>query len=152
MKNINIKKILNSPSAKTILTVILLLLIVISVWLRTGDKIKRKQPEEKKYETFAHTDSGIVSEETFEGLKVTNISLITNKGYTTFTASVTNTNDTDNKIENIYIDLKDKDDNVVISLKGYIGTLKPNAVTTVTTQAKGEFKNVVSKSIRECID
>ena len=43
MKNINIKKILNSPSAKTILTVILLLLIVISVWLRTGDKIKRKQ-------------------------------------------------------------------------------------------------------------
>ena len=150
MKNINIKKILNNPKTKIILMVILLLIIVFPMWYGTRDKKGNEKENEKNYETFAHTEAEIISEETFEGLKFTNISLITDKGYTTFTADVINTNTTDNTIEKVYIDLKDKDGKTVISLKGRIGTgLKPNEKRTLSTKAKGEFKKVVSKSIRE---
>lgn len=165
MININLKRkktinynnssnMLNKTNTKIILMTIVLLVVLIPTWFFSKKEIEKHEKkintEEKSYETFAHTDPGIIAEETYEGLKFTNISLITDKGYTTFTADVTNTNQSENKIKNVYIDLKDKDNKIIISLKGNLKLgLKSNEKDTITTKARGEFKNVVSKTIRK---
>ena len=51
----------------------------------------------------ANTNAGVVKEETYEGLQFSNISLITEDSYTTFTADVTNVTETDNNKENYQI-------------------------------------------------
>lgn len=96
----------------------------------------------------ANTSEDVIKEETYEGLKFSNISLITEKGYTTFTADVTNTTDEDSTISDVNIILKDKDDNDVITLRGNIGEpLKSNETRTITAVTKGDFKNVTAKAI-----
>lgn len=144
MKKIN--KLLEGQNVKIIAAVLALILVVVPLWCAKNKKII---PVKKNYNTFAHTESGIIKDETYENLKFDNISLITDKGYTTFTATVTNTGETENEIENVYIDLIDKKGNTSISLKASIGKIKPNEKTQISTVAKGKFKEVVTKKIRE---
>ena len=96
----------------------------------------------------ANTSEGVVKEETYEGLQFSNISLITENGYTTFTADVTNTSDTDSTISDVDILLQDKDGNEVITLRGNIGEpLKSNETRTITAVTKGDLKDVTAKVI-----
>ncbi|MBR3198617.1 MAG: hypothetical protein IKG27_01225 [Bacilli bacterium] len=143
----NIKKLVEGENVKIVAAVLALILVIVPLWYvkNNGKKI----PVKKNYETFAHTDAGIINEEEFEKLKFSNISLITDKGYTTFNATVTNTGDTENTIEEVYIDLIDKTGKNSISLKATIGKLKPNEKTQISTTAKGKYKEVVTKKIRE---
>lgn len=98
----------------------------------------------------ANTSADVIKEETYEGLKFTNISLISENGYSTFTADVTNTNQTDSNINDVNIVLKDKDGNNVITLRGNIGSsLKPNETKTITAVTKGNLKGVTSKVIEQ---
>ena len=96
----------------------------------------------------ANTSEDVVKEETYEGLQFSNISLITENGYTTFTADVTNTSDTDSTISDVDILLQNKDGNEVITLRGNIGEpLKPNETRTITAVTKGDLKDVTAKVI-----
>ena len=98
----------------------------------------------------ANTSEEVVKEETYEGLQFSNISLITENGYTTFTADVTNTTETDSTISDVDIILQDKDGNEVITLRGNIGEpLKSNGTRTITAVTKGNLKNVTAKVIAE---
>ncbi|CCY46887.1 unknown [Firmicutes bacterium CAG:822] len=98
----------------------------------------------------ANTSEEVVKEETYEGLQFSNISLITENGYTTFTADVTNTTETDSTISDVDIILQDKDGNEVITLRGNIGEpLKSNETRTITAVTKGNLKNVTAKVIAE---
>ena len=100
-------------------------------------------------EVIANTNEEVIKEETYEGLVINNISLIMKNGYSTFTADITNTNQTDSNIKDINIVLKDKTGNEVITLRGNIGqTLKPNEKRTITAVTKGNLKNVYSKEIK----
>lgn len=97
----------------------------------------------------ANTNAEVIKEETYEGLVLNNISLITENGYSTFTADVTNTNQTDSNIKDINIVLKDKKGNIVITLRGHIGeNLKSNEKRTITAVTKGNLNNVYSKEIK----
>ena len=96
----------------------------------------------------ANTSEEVVKEETYEGLQFSNISLITENGYTTFTADVTNTTETDSTISDVDIILQDKDGNEVITLRGNIGEpLKSNETRTITAVTKGKFNNATTKEI-----
>lgn len=96
----------------------------------------------------ANTAADVIKEETYEGLKFTNISLITEKGYSTFSADVTNTTQNDSNISDVNIVLKDKNGNDIITLRGNIGEpLKPNETKTITAVTKGNLKDVTSKEI-----
>lgn len=96
----------------------------------------------------ANTAADVIKEETYEGLKFTNISLITEKGYSTFSADVTNTTQNDSNISDVNIVLKDKNGNDIITLRGNIGgPLKPNETKTITAVTKGNLKDVTSKEI-----
>lgn len=97
----------------------------------------------------ANTNAEVIKEETYEGLVLNNISLITENGYSTFSADVTNTNQTDSNIKDINIVLKDKKGNIVITLRGHIGeNLKSNEKRTITAVTKGNLNNVYSKEIK----
>lgn len=147
------KKLLDNTWVKVCLAALVLLLVVLGVWLATHPAEKKgnvgKNTEEKG-ERFAHTEASIIEEETYNGLKFSNISLITDDGYTTFTADVTNVSEEVSTVENVHIELKDENGTVVISLVGNVGAgLEPGATKTLTASAKGEFRSVVSKTITE---
>ena len=139
-------KLLDYKYFKIILGVLAIILALLSFWFLKGRENKKIAKADDI--VVANTNEGVIKEEEFNGLKVSNISLITEKGYTTFNADVTNTNSEETNFENININLLDKDGNVVITLLGNIGTgLKANETRTITASAKGEFKNVTSKAI-----
>lgn len=144
----DINKILENNYLKIVLGGLLLVLLVLTMWLKLKPVNNTKKIAKSEDKIYAHTDEGIVKEENLEGLKFSNISLITENDYTTFTCDVTNTSDSDINMENVDIVLKDKDDKTVITLLGNIGdTMKPSDIRTVTASAKGEFKDVVAKVI-----
>ena len=100
-----------------LLVVIIALIIGLVVSSNIGkesDNITKKEPEEGM---TANTNAGIVQDATYQGLKFSNISLISENGYSTFSADVTNTNATDSNIADVNIILKDKDGNEVITLR-----------------------------------
>ena len=139
-------KLLDYKYLKIILGVLAIILALLSFWFLKGRENKKIAKADDM--VVANTNEGVIKEEEFNGLKVSNISLITEKGYTTFSADVTNTNSEETNFENININLLDKDGNVVITLLGNIGTgLRQNETRTITASAKGEFKNVTSKAI-----
>ena len=96
----------------------------------------------------ANTSQNVIKEETYENLKFSNVSLITENGYSTFTADVTNISTNNSDISDVDIVLQDKDGNEVITLRGNIGEpLKPNETRTITAVTKGKLKNVTAKAI-----
>ena len=132
---------------KNILIVLCVLLIVgLSFLFIFNRKGKNNKKEEK---VFSHMEAGIVEEEVVSGLKFSNISMITDNGYTTFTCIVTNTNDQVSGAESVSIILEDNNGNEAFTLYGSIDkNLKPGESTTIVASAKGEFRNIKSKSFK----
>lgn len=134
---------------KLYLIIFLVVVIALIVGIIISFKFnKEKISIAKEPKIVANTKEGIIKEETYENLKFNNISLITEDGYTTFTADVTNTSAENSTISDVDIVLQDKDGNEVITLRGNIGEpLKPNETRTITSVTKGELKGVTTKVI-----
>lgn len=134
---------------KLYLIIFLVVVIALIVGIIISFKFnKEKISIAKEPKIVANTKEGIIKEETYENLTFNNISLITEDGYTTFTADVTNTSAENSTISDVDIVLQDKDGNEVITLRGNIGEpLKPNETRTITSVTKGELKDVTTKVI-----
>lgn len=150
MKKINKENIISFVKKYKLYLIIFLVVIIaliIGLIISFGfDKEEISVAEEPGI--VANTSEDVVKEETYEGLQFSNISLITENGYTTFTADVTNTSDTDSTISDVDILLQDKDGNEVITLRGNIGEpLKSNETRTITAVTKGDLKDVTAKVI-----
>lgn len=147
----NEKELLKNNKIKIILCG---LLLVLSMILLSQKVIINKKEVEKKKKTidtsFAHTEADITKDELIDGVKFTNIILMTKDGQTTFTASVVNTTKEEIKNTNYKIDLLDKKERVVITLIANVPNgLKPSEIKNITAVAKGEFRKVISKRIRK---
>ena len=134
---------------KLYLIIFLVVVIALIVGIIISFKFnKEKISIAKEPKIVANTKEGIIKEEIYENLTFNNISLITEDGYTTFTADVTNTSAENSTISDVDIVLQDKDGNEVITLRGNIGEpLKPNETRTITSVTKGELKDVTTKII-----
>ena len=134
---------------KLYLIIFLVVVIALIVGIIISFKFnKEKISIAKEPKIVANTKEGVIKEETYENLTFNNISLITEDGYTTFTADVTNTSAENSTISDVDIVLQDKDGNEVITLRGNIGEpLKPNETRTITSVTKGELKDVTTKII-----
>ena len=143
----NLKKFFKKN--KSILLIFLVVIIALIIGFTISfDKVKIKIAKNEEPDIVANTNEGVTKEETYEGLKFTNISLITEKGISTFTADVTNTNQTDSTISDVNVNLLDKSGNIIVSLRCNIITpLKPNETRTVTTSVKADLNDVTSKTI-----
>ena len=87
----NIQKLMENQRFKMLLSGFLAILLVFYLWLNLKPKEKNKKIAKSEKEITAHTEEGIIKEEQLDALKFSNISMITDKGYTTFTCDVTNT-------------------------------------------------------------
>lgn len=148
-----IKKILEKRNAKIIL-VALLLLITMIIFFISLPKANKEEKEKKIISEDSgihfHKEKEIVKEEKYEGIKFSNISMVTKGEYTTFSADVTNESKQDIEKERLHISLKDKEGKEIIKLLVYIPKgLKIGETKNITASAKGEFNEVVSKEIVE---
>ena len=138
-------KVLKIMEEKKIIVAGLLLvisLILFFILIPKGTETKTKS------NIYSHSEEGIVKEEEYKGIKLTNISMVTENGYTTFKATATNVSDSDINIENFYIELKDKNGSSVAKLLGYIPNgLKKGEAKQIRSTAKGSFKSAYTKEI-----
>lgn len=126
------------------IVVIIVGTIICGVVMNDNEKDSKKKEES----ITANTNKKIIEEETYEGLKFSNISLLKDKGQYTMTVDVSNpTKETSNVIQ-VDIPLTDKDGNKVVTLLGYIGEdLKPNETRTITASTGADLSKVVDKDI-----
>lgn len=128
-----------------LLVVILIMLMLAIICALSADNEKSKDPE-----IIANTNEGIIKEEDYNGLVFSNISLITEKGYTTFTADVTNTNSEVSNISDVNINFYDENDNLIMSFRGNIGEdLNSGETRTITSSTKGNLSDASYKTITE---
>ena len=129
-----------------IMTVLIILIIILIIVLCVNNSNDKKL----KPEVITNTNEGIIKEEDYNGLVFNNVSLITEKGYTTFTASVTNRNSEVSNISDVNINFYDKDDNLIMSFRGNIGdNLNPGETRTITSSTKGNLNKASYKTITE---
>lgn len=137
-----ITKIITNKIIVIIITVILVILFAIFLSKNINRSISNKKG------LYSHNEKGIVKDEMHNGLKFTNISMTTEKGYTTFKATVINEGKKDYTNDRIYINILDKKENTIIKLLGYIpGGLKKGESKQITANAKGDLKKAYSKEI-----
>ena len=129
---------------KIIIFGLLLIIALVSLFI----SIKKEKGNKIENEIFRHREEGIVKEEEYKGIKITNIKMVTDGDYTTFSATATNTSDKDINIENFYINLKNKNGNSIAKLLGFIPEgLKKGESKKINSTAKGKFKNAFTKEI-----
>ena len=151
-KKQNIMNIIKKYKMPLIALLVVIVSLVIGLIISFGFEKEKLAANNNNNEqkVVANTEEGVIKEETFQELQFTNISLISENGYSTFTADVTNMGQEDSNVSDVNIVLQDKDGNEVITLRGNIWTtLKPNETITITAVTKGELKGVTTKVIAE---
>ena len=151
-KKQNIMNIIKKYKMPLIALLVVIVSLVIGLIISFGFEKEKLAANNNNNEqkVVANTEEGVIKEETFQELQFTNISLISENGYSTFTADVTNMGQEDSNVSDVNIVLQDKDGNEVITLRGNIWTtLKPNETRTITAVTKGELKGVTTKVIAE---
>lgn len=124
---------------------IIILTVILMILLLSIKPYENKTTKEK--EIYSNNNKELTKEEIYKDMKFTNIALITEKGYTTFTATVTNEGE-DKKEVKFHIELLDKNKKVIIKLLGYIpGEIKKGESKDITATTQGQLKEVVSKRI-----
>lgn len=107
----------------------IILIGIIGLSLLTGCLKK----EEKKEETIkVNTNEDVIKDQEVEGLKMTNTSLVYEKGTTTLETLVTNNTEVEYTVNKIKITVKDKEGNIITTLTGTIAdTIKPGESRTI---------------------
>lgn len=96
-------------------------------------------------EPVANTDSNVIAEATIDGLRINNISLITEGESSTFTADVTNTTDQTVDVKSFNIILRDENGAELVTLLGYVGTtIAPGSSSTISTSVEMDLTGVKS--------
>ena len=144
IKEMDFKKLLDN---KALLGAILAALLIIALIIAHPSNQNKKQT---KKDIYSHNEEGIVKEEEYKGIKFTNIALVTEKEYTTFTATATNTSEEDIKTEKFHVKFLNKDGNEIVKLVIYIpGGLKKKESTQINASVKSKLDGVTTKEITD---
>lgn len=128
--------------------VLVALIVIVSVILINNNKGTEKKV--KKNEQEAITEQGVIKDETFGNLNFTNTTLIKDGDQYTLSMDVTNPTKGEINLEQVNINLKDKDGNSVIVLLGHIGDpMKAGETRTITSSVRTDLSKVKSKTIEE---
>lgn len=104
-----------------------------------------KKEEISKDDTFANTNENAIKDQTVAELTLTNTSLITKDGESTLVTLVTNSTDSNKIIKTFNIIIKDKDNNIIVTLLGYVGGEVPSGESrTITSTVEMDLLNAVS--------
>ena len=93
----------------------------------------------------ANTENGVISEVTIDGLKITNIALVTEGSHSRFNADVVNTNAEAVYVKSFDILLKDEAGNTVVTLRGAIdATIEPGVAVSIGGGTQMDLTNIKS--------
>ena len=113
-----------------------------------GCNKKKEKKQDVKQATGLEFNLDVIGEQEVNGLKFTNVSMITENGMTTFKCDVTNTTSSTYSLKTITIVFKDKNDKEIDSTTTYIGDsilidhsskLKAQLLTDVTKASSVEY-------------
>lgn len=146
---VDIKEFIKKNKKPLLIALIVVLIAIIATVIYFGLTGKKEvAKKEKKDETYAITTEGIIKEETLNGLKFNNVVLIKKDGMFTLTMDVTNPSKEEIDLEQVNIELKNKADQSIITLLGYIGEpMKAGEVRTVTASTSADLSTVTTKNI-----
>ena len=134
-------KVINKNKKIILIIVGIILLISIVLIIKGGNKNNK---------IIANTHKGIVKEEEYEGIKFSNISMLSENEQTTFTADVTNVSEEDIEKERLHLSLKNKDGKEVVKFLVYFpGGLKKGETKTIKATADGTYSDAIVKEITE---
>ena len=94
-------------------------------------KEEEKKTEEKEKEPVVsvNTEENVIKDQTFEGLTMTNTSLVTTDGISKLVTEVTNNTGADYYLQEFEITVKDAEGNVLDTLVGYVTSVIKNGET-----------------------
>jgi len=88
-----------------------------------------KKDVEKEPEIIVNEETDVVKDQVFEGLQMTNTSLVTVDGNSKLVTVVTNNTGADYYLDEFKIIVKDENGEVITTLPGYVGEVIPNGET-----------------------
>lgn len=103
---------------------------------KTNDDKKKDDNKENTTvtEPSANTDAAVVGEQTIDGLKFTNITLISEGESTVYTADVVNTTDAAIDVKSFNVTFKDKDGKEIVTILVFVGSnIAPNESASVSS-------------------
>ena len=103
-------------------TIKISILLLMSIGLITGCSCSKKEEEKKKPDIKVNTEENVVKDQEVEGIQMTNASMITEDGLTTFQTKVTNNTGSDYTLNEYNIIVKDKEGNIIKTIPGYVGS------------------------------
>lgn len=87
------------------------------------EKLPNEPNESKEPETIINTNENVIKDQNFEGLTITNTSLVTENGISTLVTQVTNNTSADYELIEFIITVKDANGNVIAKFPGYVGEI-----------------------------
>ena len=98
---------------KKVLSLSITMLLVLGLVTGCGCN-KKDSKKEKKEEVKVNTNKDVIKDQEVDGIKMTNTSLVTTNGITKLVTNVTNNSDTDYKLDEYIIIIKDKKEQVIL--------------------------------------
>lgn len=128
---------------KTLITSITMLLVV---GLITGCGCKKKTKETKKEDKITvNTEKEVIKDREIDGIKLENTSLVVTNGISKITTKVTNSTDSDYKLDEYKITFKDAEGKEIVTIPGYVGdTIKSGETKTINSSVDIDLTNAKS--------
>ncbi len=96
-----------------------------------------------------NTSKELKQNKNIDGLEISNISLKENGGITTLLATITNNNTVETEQKEIKIEILDKDNNLLTTLRGNIGAMKPGETKQLNMAVTADVANAYDFKISE---
>lgn len=94
--------------------------LVALVLFSTGCGYNKEENKKEETENVINNNEGVINDQNYDGLDITNTSLVTENGISTFITSITNNTDSDYYVNELVITVKDADGNVIKTLPAYV--------------------------------
>lgn len=114
-----------------IIVFIILIVISISLFFVLNKKVEKKKIKENKDDTVFITDEGVVEDKIVDGLKIADTTLTVKDNVSRLVTNVYNNTSSDYILNEYKISVYDKDDNIIITLPGYVGEVIESGKTKI---------------------
>lgn len=106
---------------KKIIIIVIIAIVVIMSLLMIVSNISKKNNNKEEKLPVVNTEKEVIKDQEFDGLKMTNTSLIYENGVSKLETIVENNSGNDYNLIEFSIIVKDKNDEVITTIPGYVG-------------------------------
>ena len=132
---------------KKIVNIALMLLMCMTLVTGCGkDKTKNDDKKDDNNQTIEVNDNKeVIKDQNIDGIEITNTSLVYEGGISYLNATVTNNTGSDYELNEYRINVKDSDDNIIVTMPGYVGSVLKNGESkTINTMITEDLSKAAS--------